>query len=539
MIGSGPSARAIVALCATLGVAAFPLAAGAGADTRYATPDGNGPAASCPQADPCSLEDAVEAPAVADGDRVILGTGLYSLADQLDADDGISVGGAPSAVPVIVATTPAEAAIAVDAAGAELHDVTVIQLSGAPSLRLRRGTAQRVTAESDGAAACELGVTGGAQSLLRDSACWSGPSAAAGAAVTVSQTGAGTRQAVLRNVTAWAAGADGAGLDVAASGGGVAVVDALNVIASGKANDVRAAAATGSAAIVGLTTSNFADVSTSGAGSAAVTSPSTSGNQSIEPTLADPDNGNFDQLVGSPTIDAGSAGTLLGALDLGGEPRLQGPEPDMGADERDGTAPRTTIESGPAAAVKTGRVTFAFSSDEPGSTFECGVDGGEFRHCSSPFTTETLSQGDHVFSVRATDPAGNVETTPADRYFTVDKVIDGANVAARSVQRLRGRRVSIVVSVRSAELTRVRANGTLRAGHRRFQVESEQRTLVAGGASRLTLTPKQRNASRKIIKLLRRRGTGEAELTATFIDLIGNRATSGDVEVRVRAPRGK
>lgn len=539
MSGSGTSARAIATLCVTLIVAAFPLAASAGADTRYAAPDGSGPAASCPQSNPCSLEDAVEDPAVTDGDRVNVTTGYYLLGDQLDADDEISIGGTPSAVPTIVATTPAEAAIAVDATGAELHDVTVVQLAGAPALRVRRGTADRVTAESDGAAACELGVTDGSRSLIRDGVCWSGSASTAAAAVTVSQTSAGVREGSLRNVTAWAAGSGGTGIAATASGGGTVSIDALNVIASGTGDDIRATAAAGSSSIVSLTTSNFAGVATSGAGTVTVTSAAAAGNQSVEPTLADPDNGNFDQLVGSPTIDAGSQGTLLGGLDIGGEPRVQGPEPDIGADERDGTPPRTAIESGPAAAVKTGRVTFAFSSDEPGSTFECRIDEGDYKRCSSPFTTDTLNQGDHVFSVRATDPAGNVEPTPASRYFTVDKVISGANVAARSVQRLRGRRVSVALSVRSEELTRVRAGGTLRAGDRRFRLESKQRTLVAGGASRLTLTPKQRNANRKIVKLLRRHGAGEAALTATFIDSLGNRATSGDVDVRVRVLRGK
>jgi hypothetical protein len=37
-----------------------------------------------------------------------------------------------------------------------------------------------------------------------------------------------------------------------------------------------------------------------------------------------------------------------------------------------------------------------------------------------PHTTSLLSDGSHTFEVRATDPAGNADPSPADRNFTVD-----------------------------------------------------------------------------------------------------------------------
>jgi len=537
--GCGSSGRRLAALGAIAAVACFPLAASAEADTRYAAPDGTGPAAVCSQPDPCSLDDAVEAPAVAAGDRVVLATGVYLLSDELDVDDAISVGGAPSAVPTVIATTPGEAAIAVDATDAELHDVTLIQLTGFPAVDLSRGLVDRVTAESDGAAACRLGVTGAGQSLIRDSVCWSGPSSVGAAAVSISRAGAGTRAGVLRNVTAWAAGSGGVAIDASASGGGTVSLDAMNVIASGVAADVGTSAAAASTSLVSLSASNFEQVVSSGAGTNAVTPPNAAANQTEEPLLVDPPNGEFDQQAGSPTIDAGAEGTFLGDRDLGGEARIQGPAPDIGADERDGTAPQTTIESGPAAAVRTSKVTFTFRASEPGSTFECWVDDADPVRCTSPYTTDSLNQGDRVFRVRATDPAGNVEATPAERFFNIDKVIDGANVAARGVQRQRGKRVAIAVSVRSGEVARVRAGGTLKVGNRRFRVESGQRTLIAGGGLMLRLEPQGKRASRSILKRLRRGEAGEASLSATFVDILGNRATSGDVEVRVKTGRGK
>jgi hypothetical protein len=63
--------------------------------------------------------------------------------------------------------------------------------------------------------------------------------------------------------------------------------------------------------------------------------------------------------------------------------------------------------------------TFKFYSSEAGSTFRCGFDAKPLAPCSSPFTpTMALASGPHVFSVEATDAAGNVSAL-ATRSFTV------------------------------------------------------------------------------------------------------------------------
>ncbi|MGZ4651287.1 MAG: Ig-like domain-containing protein [Kineosporiaceae bacterium] len=95
----------------------------------------------------------------------------------------------------------------------------------------------------------------------------------------------------------------------------------------------------------------------------------------------------------------------------------------------DTTAPDTTISSGPSGTTADNTPTFAFSSSESGSTFECQLDSGAWASCTSPWTTATLADGAHSVSVRATDAAGNVDATPATRAFTVGTTLPADNIA--------------------------------------------------------------------------------------------------------------
>ncbi|CAM3661162.1 Ig-like domain-containing protein [Nocardioides zeicaulis] len=84
----------------------------------------------------------------------------------------------------------------------------------------------------------------------------------------------------------------------------------------------------------------------------------------------------------------------------------------------DTVAPETTLTDAPPAVVGTGSVTFGYAADADGSTFECrlAAAGGTAAWGSCPSGSRTftdLADGGHVFEVRATDPAGNTDTTPA------------------------------------------------------------------------------------------------------------------------------
>ncbi|MDT0193836.1 DNRLRE domain-containing protein [Arthrobacter sp. AB6] len=85
----------------------------------------------------------------------------------------------------------------------------------------------------------------------------------------------------------------------------------------------------------------------------------------------------------------------------------------------DTTAPETTITSGPPASSTSTSASFAFTSSEANSTFQCSLDGGPRVACTSPQTYAGLSIGSHTFDVWATDAAGNTDATAATHSWSV------------------------------------------------------------------------------------------------------------------------
>jgi hypothetical protein len=83
--------------------------------------------------------------------------------------------------------------------------------------------------------------------------------------------------------------------------------------------------------------------------------------------------------------------------------------------------PEATVVAGPGQGSSTNdsTPTFSFTSNEPGSTFVCRVNGGPFKPCSAPYTLPALPDGTQSFFVRAIDAPGN-ESVLVWRYFTVD-----------------------------------------------------------------------------------------------------------------------
>jgi hypothetical protein len=67
------------------------------------------------------------------------------------------------------------------------------------------------------------------------------------------------------------------------------------------------------------------------------------------------------------------------------------------------------------------QATFRFSSTVAGSAFQCKLDKGEFKPCSSPKTYKHLKPGRHTFRVRAVAPSGLTDASAAVGRFAIAK----------------------------------------------------------------------------------------------------------------------
>ena len=86
----------------------------------------------------------------------------------------------------------------------------------------------------------------------------------------------------------------------------------------------------------------------------------------------------------------------------------------------DTIAPQTTIDSGPPAFTTDTSASFAVSSSEPNSAYECRLDSGAWQSCSAQQTFSGLSSGAHSLDVRAVDQGANPDASPAHRDWVVD-----------------------------------------------------------------------------------------------------------------------
>lgn len=69
-------------------------------------------------------------------------------------------------------------------------------------------------------------------------------------------------------------------------------------------------------------------------------------------------------------------------------------------------------------------ITFTFHGEDDASgevQLECSLDSAEYATCSSPHTESDLAEGEHRFSIRAIDDAGNTDASPASYSWTVEQ----------------------------------------------------------------------------------------------------------------------
>ena len=104
----------------------------------------------------------------------------------------------------------------------------------------------------------------------------------------------------------------------------------------------------------------------------------------------------------------------------------------------DTAPPNTTITANPPALSNSSSASFSFTSSEPASSFQCRLDAALFTVCSSPKSYTGLLDGSHSFQVRATDPAGNADPTPASFSWIVDATAPAiSNVGTKNIKKFR------------------------------------------------------------------------------------------------------
>jgi parallel beta-helix repeat protein len=122
-------------------------------------------------------------------------------------------------------------------------------------------------------------------------------------------------------------------------------------------------------------------------------------------------------------LDAGSHTFEVRAIDLKGNPdptpaaqtwTIQVPPPDV-------TAPDPAIDSGPDRTTVLTNASFTFSSPDATATFDCSLNGAAWNDCASPKEYTGLTPLLHELRVRAKDPAGNVDASPASYQWRVSE----------------------------------------------------------------------------------------------------------------------
>ena len=130
-----------------------------------------------------------------------------------------------------------------------------------------------------------------------------------------------------------------------------------------------------------------------------------------------------------PDLGEGPHTLSVRSVDLAGN---VDPNPVANAWTVDTITPDTEIVSGPGAFLASASANFGFDSDEaPAVTYECDLDGVGFASCAETETFASLAEGPHTLTVRATDPAGNIDLSPAGPWlWTVDTLLPDTTIVS-------------------------------------------------------------------------------------------------------------
>jgi Ca2+-binding RTX toxin-like protein len=341
----------VPALVAVAGLGAAPAA---NAVTRYAAPGGSGPIGECPRENPCSIVNAVNGGGVGAGDTVVAMPGTYTLGAELTPNAGLTLLGDPGAPrPQLIATSFDALNLGIGTTARNLYiqgnsvgSGRVVDVIGAGALL------EQSEVVGNGNTGITVQVRDGG--TVRNSIVRSNATVAFGSAITSGSGGATTQ--TLHNVTAIAAGtAPSFGIMAPSTFGSIQNLAIVNSIADGNGGAAISATDDGGSDNVRVTVdySNFPDISVAPPEATIAQGP---GNQTgvgwPAPLFFSPVTGDFHQLPGSPTINAGMGG-IGGELDVDGQRRSMEGQIDIGADEFPGVCAGMTVTVSGSAANET------------------------------------------------------------------------------------------------------------------------------------------------------------------------------------------
>ncbi len=361
-----------VGLAIALSAVGLMASAGAalGAGPYYASPTGSG--TDCTIGSPCQLNQAVQSPGTAA--TVLLADGTHTLSAQLDVPPGWTIQPqTPGTRPMIANASGHQ--ISLTDATTTIQDVRIDTTdvgSAAWALSLDPGVARRVEVFAQGPSS-PFGALAADGAELSDSVVWvQGPDNPQGIAI-------GGTGATLRNNTIVASGGPNSiGLFTSpgyndSGGPASAAVVIQNSIIRGDTNSLHATGSAQYQISFYVAYSNYANNFISGS----ATVYDFGGNQTTSlPLFVNAGAGDFHELAGSPTVDAGVVFGGLSLTDLFGADRCQGTAPDIGAAEfTQGPCP---LSSAPVVAASTyaGHTSISGTSAEvAGSLIEVRING--------------------------------------------------------------------------------------------------------------------------------------------------------------------
>jgi hypothetical protein len=96
----------------------------------------------------------------------------------------------------------------------------------------------------------------------------------------------------------------------------------------------------------------------------------------------------------------------------------------------DTVAPAVTFTAGPSSPIRESWASFSFLTDDPAAAVTCALDGELPVPCTSPAGMTDLTDGDHTFTARATDTAGNVGASTWAWTVDTSLVLPGTTITS-------------------------------------------------------------------------------------------------------------